>query len=79
MDSILVEAINTLREAMVLAELAATTGTVFEHGDPASHKSRFIRRHAPDRVAGNFSGAASEFQSTIRVCPVRQCAAVRAD
>jgi hypothetical protein len=78
-DLILVETINTLREAMVLAELAATTGTFFERGDRASHKARFIRRHAPYRGAVNFSGAAGEFQSTIRVCPVCKCAAVGAE
>jgi hypothetical protein len=37
MALILVESINTLREAMILAELAATSSTVSERGDLASH------------------------------------------
>jgi len=63
-DLILVEAINTLRKAMVLAELAATTVAISERGDPASHNRGLSASTLP--IAARTISAARQVSSRAR-------------
>lgn len=70
MALILVEAINTLRKAMVLPELAATTVAIFSRGDPASYK-RGLSAGTPPIAARTISVArqvSSRARSTFALC-----------